>query len=62
VIECQDCHRVFVRNIAYETHFSYDVKPGVHVTDPERAVRRRCGNDAELAGRGLTNHFWMLVN
>jgi hypothetical protein len=65
-IECESCHKVFVGETAYKTHFSYDLKPD-HVANIEDAEarypeRRRCGNDFELAGRGLTNHFWMSVN
>jgi hypothetical protein len=66
VIECESCHKVFVGQVAYQTHFSYDVKPGAVGNIEQVAAlypeRKRCGNDAELKGRGLVNHEWLSVN
>jgi hypothetical protein len=67
VITCPSCSRMFVDLATMEIHFSYDLKPGVHivgvhVTEAEREAHRRCGSDGELAGRGLTNHEWLSVD
>lgn len=67
LIQCDVCGRAFADETAYRIHFSYDLKPGVHVANIEQAEalhpeRRRCGTDSELAGRGLVNHAWQSMN